>query len=190
MFAGLSNGTVEARFLLCIMKWVFVPADVGTVFLPIDSETRNYLYIWVRRFTFWAIFGYAVPEAAWWLGIPGALYALLLNTVGLILAVLAIIFLLQNRSSLAAWIAGEERAGASGWSRVRRTLGETWHLLAILYIIAAWPEVRVAGYLTRDDCSAPVRGADPLRQKRAHGQRPASARSPPRSAYLASPTRC
>jgi len=35
-------------------------------------------------------------------------------------------------------------------------------------------EVRVAGYLTRDDCSAPVRGADPLRQKCAHAQRPAS----------------
>src|SRR5712675_3399492 len=35
-------------------------------------------------------------------------------------------------------------------------------------------EARFAGYITRDDCSAPVRGADPLRQKRAHAQRPAS----------------
>ena len=26
-------------------------------------------------------------------------------------------------------------------------------------------EARFAGYITRDDCSAPVRGADPLRQK-------------------------
>ena len=32
-------------------------------------------------------------------------------------------------------------------------------------------EVRFAGYITRDDRSAPVRGADPLRQKRAHAQR-------------------
>ena len=35
-------------------------------------------------------------------------------------------------------------------------------------------EARFADYITRDDCSAPVRGADPLRQKRAHAQRPAS----------------
>src|SRR5438477_12281941 len=35
-------------------------------------------------------------------------------------------------------------------------------------------EARFAGYITRDDCSAPVRGADPLRQKRAHAQRPGS----------------
>ena len=34
-------------------------------------------------------------------------------------------------------------------------------------------EARFAGYITRDDCSAPVRGADPLRPKRAHAQRPA-----------------
>ena len=38
---------------------------------------------------------------------PGALYALMLKVVGLVLAVLAIIFLLQNRASVAAWIAGE-----------------------------------------------------------------------------------
>jgi len=133
----LVNATVEARFLLCVVKWVLLPADISTVFLPIDPETRNYVYIWVRRFTFWGIFGYALPEAAWWLGIPGALYALLLKTVGLVLAVLAIIFILQNRVTVAAWIAGEPKA-ASGWSRVRRTLGETWPLLAILYITGAY----------------------------------------------------
>jgi moderate conductance mechanosensitive channel len=120
-----------------LVRSALLPADAGTGFVPIDLETRNYLYIWVRRFTSWAVFGYAVPEAAWWLGIPGALYALLLKTVGLVLTVLAIIFLLQNRATVAAWIAGEPAAG-SGWSRVRRTLGETWHLLAILYIIGAY----------------------------------------------------
>jgi small-conductance mechanosensitive channel len=133
----LVTATVEARLLLCVIRSVLLPADSGSVFVPIDLETRIYLYIWVRRFTFWGIFAYAVPEAAWWLGIPGALYALMLKTVGLVLAVLAIIFLLQNRTTVAAWIAGEP-AAASGWSRVRRTLGESWHLLAILYIIAAY----------------------------------------------------
>src|SRR5215469_18307951 len=129
----LVNATVKARLFLCLVKSVLLPADAGTAFVPIDLETRNYLYIWLRRFTFWAVFGYAVPEAAWWLGVPGALYALMLKTVGLVLAILAIIFLLQNRATIAAWITGEP-AHSSGWNRVRRTLGETWHLLAILYI--------------------------------------------------------
>ncbi len=133
----LVSATVEARLLLCVVRSLLLPADTGTVFLPITGETRNYLFIWVRRFTFWAIFGYAVPQAAWWLGVPGALYALMLKAAGFVLAVLAIIFVLQNRASIAAWIAGAP-SGGSGWGRVRRTLGETWHLFAILYIIAAY----------------------------------------------------
>jgi moderate conductance mechanosensitive channel len=133
----LVNATVEARLLLCVLKSVLLPADTGTVFVPVDVETRNYLYIWARRFTFWAIFGYAVPEAAWWLGVPGALYALMLKAIGLVLAVLSIIFLLQNRAVIAYWISGES-AGNSGWARVRRTLGEIWHLFAILYIVGIY----------------------------------------------------
>ena len=133
----LVNATVEARLLLCIVRSVLLPADADTVFVPIDAETRNYLYIWVRRFTFWAIFGYAVPKAAWWLGVPGALYALMLKAVGLVLAVLAIIFLLQNRATVAVWIAGQ-MPRASGWARVRRSLGEIWHLLAIFYIVGIY----------------------------------------------------
>jgi small-conductance mechanosensitive channel len=133
----LVNATVDARLLLWLVRSVLLPADAGAVFVPIDAETRNYLYIWVRRFAFWAIFGYAIAGAAWWLGIPGALYALMLKAAGLVLAVLAVIFLLQNRAPIAGWIAGEP-AGISGWGRVRRSLGEIWHLLAIVYIVGIY----------------------------------------------------
>jgi small conductance mechanosensitive channel len=135
--AILVNATVEARLFLGVVKSVLLPADAGAVFVPIDAETRNYVYIWVRRFTFWTIFGYAVPEAGWWLGIPGALYALMLKAAGLVLTILAVIFLLQNRASVARWIGGEP-AGGSGWARVRRSFGEVWHLLAILYIVGIY----------------------------------------------------
>jgi moderate conductance mechanosensitive channel len=133
----LVNAAVEARLILCVLRSVLLPADAGAVFVPLDAETRNYLYIWARRFAFWAIFGYAVPEAAWWLGIPGALYALMLKSVALVLAILAVIFLLQNRAPVATWISGEA-AGASGWARARRSLGEIWHVLAILYIAGTY----------------------------------------------------
>ena len=72
------------------------------------EETRTYLLIWVRRFTYWGIFGYALPEAAWWLGIPGALYALLLKTVGLVLAVLATASFI---AALDVWITNVGSAG-------------------------------------------------------------------------------
>ncbi len=129
----LAVATIEARLILCLARAVLLPADEGVLFLPIGAETRHYLYIWVKRFTFWGIYGYAVPEAAWWLGIPGALYTLMLKLVGLVLALLAIIFLLQNRASIATWVGGEASA-TTGWGRIRRTLAEIWQLLAIFYI--------------------------------------------------------
>src|SRR5215469_17409634 len=129
----LVDGAVEARLILCIARNMLLPADTGAEFVPLDAETRNYLYIWVRRFILWAVFGYAVPEAAWWLGVPGAIYALVLNAMGLVLALLTIIFMLQNRAQIAKWIAGRP-ATASGWGRVRRSLAEIWPVLAVLYI--------------------------------------------------------
>jgi moderate conductance mechanosensitive channel len=133
----LLNATVEVRLVLCVVRNILVPADSGAVFAPLDPETRNYLYIWIRRFVLWAVFGYAVPEAAWWLGAPGAIYALMLNVVGLILALLAIIFLLQNRVQIGKWIAGAP-AIASGWGRARRVFAEVWLVLAVLYVSAIY----------------------------------------------------
>ncbi len=133
MMSVLAVATIEARLILCLARAVLIPPDEGTSFLRLDAETRNYLYIWVKRFTFWGVYGYAVPEAAWWLGIPGPLYTLLLKLVGLVLALLAIIFLLQNRGQIADWIGGDG-SRVSGWGRMRRTLAEVWQLLAIFYI--------------------------------------------------------
>jgi len=129
----LVNAAVEARLMLSVARSVLVPADTGAVFVPLDGETRNYLYIWFRRFILWAVFGYAVAEAAWWLGVPGAIYGLMLNAVGLVLALLTIIFVLQNRAPIARWITGTP-AAASGWGRIRRSLAEIWPVLAVLYI--------------------------------------------------------
>jgi moderate conductance mechanosensitive channel len=133
----LAVATIEARLILCLARAVLLPVDEGALFLPIAAETRNYLYIWVKRFTFWGIYGFAVPEAAWWLGIPGPLYTLMLNLVGLVLALLAIIFLLQNRSSIADWIGGDGLT-TSGWGPVRRSLADIWQLLAIFYIVGLY----------------------------------------------------
>jgi moderate conductance mechanosensitive channel len=149
----LVNAAIEARLILCIARSLLLPADSGAVFVPLGAETRNYLYIWSRRFILWAVFGYAVPRAAWWLGAPGAIYALMLNVVGLVLALLLIIFLLQNRMQIALWIAGPPAAG-SGWSRIRRSFAEIWPVLAVLYVFGLFLiyALRIEGgfvYVTR-----------------------------------------
>ncbi len=137
MLSVLVEATVEARLVLCVARAVLVPADAGTVLLPVDAATRSYLETWLRRFVLTGIYGYAIPRAGWWLGLPGALYAVLLKGAGLALAFLAIVFVLQNRAAVARRLAGEPTPG-SGWGRLRRTIGEIWHLGAILYIVGLY----------------------------------------------------
>jgi moderate conductance mechanosensitive channel len=138
----LVEATVEARLALCVARAVLVPADADLLLLPVDTATRNYLYTWLKRFVLAGIYGYAIPEAGWWLGIPGALYALLLKAAGLVLALLAILFVLQTRRAGARRLVGERTdgsgGGGSGWGRLRHSFGEVWHLLAILYILGLY----------------------------------------------------
>ena len=87
----LLDATIDTRLVLCVFSALLLPADPGASFVTLDEETRNYLYIWVRRFASWTIFGYAVPEAAWWLGAPGAIYALMAVGIGLVFGVLRLV---------------------------------------------------------------------------------------------------
>jgi moderate conductance mechanosensitive channel len=147
--AVLVEATIEARLILTIANAVLVPAYGGASLVPASEETRNYLLIWLRRFTCWAVFGYAVAAAGWWLGIPGGIYALILKIVSLVLMILAIVFVLQNRAVVTRWIQGGKagidgvdgpapRLRGIGWSPLRRRFGETWHILAIVYIVGIY----------------------------------------------------
>jgi small-conductance mechanosensitive channel len=131
--------TVIARLILAAARSMLLPSDDNIGFISASEETRNYLYIWVKRFTCWSVFGFAIAEGAWWLGVPGGIYALMLKGVALMLAVLAIVFVLQNRATISGWIAGPADLAAdsrtASWHRLRRRLAETWHVLAIVYVL-------------------------------------------------------
>jgi moderate conductance mechanosensitive channel len=132
--AELVWAVITARLLMAAAKAVLVPRPAWPSTVPLSEETRNYLLIWVRRFTWWGMFGYGITAAAWWLGVPGAIHALMMKIDGLGLAVLGIVFVLQNRQAIGASIAGDAAAESGGWVRLRRHLGDTWHVLAIVYI--------------------------------------------------------
>src|SRR5579883_1847918 len=137
------DATLTARLILAAARVLLLSSSAATLY-PLGDETRNYLYIWVRRFTGWAVYGFALAAATWWLGIPGAFYVLLLRGTLIVLAVLAVIFVLQNRVAVADILRGKPHAtgdGAAadrGWHRLRQRLADTWHVLAIIYIVATF----------------------------------------------------
>jgi moderate conductance mechanosensitive channel len=66
---------------------------------------------------------------------------MLLRIVVLVLGVLAVVFVLQNRKMVADWLRGDptEEAGRSpGWKLFRSRLAEVWHILALVYIFGTF----------------------------------------------------
>jgi small conductance mechanosensitive channel len=138
----LIGAYVTARLLVTVARIVLLPRHGTPLFPRLGEETRGYLYVWAKRFIYWAVYGYAVTAGAWWLGVPGGIYALLLKSTALVLAVLAVIFVLQNRVAVREWLRGRKAEDgapepeASGWRVLRNRFADTWHVLAITYISA------------------------------------------------------
>jgi moderate conductance mechanosensitive channel len=127
----LIGAILWARLVLAAAHVVLL-GDAAQSLYRLGAETRNYLYIWMRRFTNWTVYGFSLAGALWWLGVPGAIYALVLRGAALILAILAVIFVMQNRRAVADWL--HHGADGDGWRALRHRLAETWHMLAIIYI--------------------------------------------------------
>lgn len=132
----LIGAILWTRIVLAVARVALLSASAVRLY-PLGEETRQYLYIWARRFAGWAVYGSALAEGAWWLGVPGAIYALLLRTTILVLAILAIIFVLQNRRMVAEWMHGGNNV-SGGWRLIRHRLADTWHVLAIIYVIGTF----------------------------------------------------
>jgi moderate conductance mechanosensitive channel len=134
------QASLTGRLILAAAR-VALLSPVASSLYSLGEETRNYLYIWVRRFTNWSVYGLAVAAAAWWVGVPGAIYALLLRGTMLVLGILSVIFILQNRATVADALRGKVDAAAPhghGWGMLRHRLADTWHVLAILYIVGTF----------------------------------------------------
>lgn len=114
---------------------ILAPGSAGVRPIRLGDETAQYLHIWVRRVSVVGVVGYFGIQIAGFLGLAGPAQAFLHKTVGLVLALLMIMLIMQNRHGVAEFIAGREGAPMRG---LRRRLADFWHVLAILYVVAAY----------------------------------------------------
>jgi small-conductance mechanosensitive channel len=138
--AVVIQASLTARLILAAANVALLSPPASALY-PLGDETRNYLYIWVRRFTNWSVYGLALAAGTWWVGIPGAIYALILRGTMLVLGILSVVFVLQNRVAVAEVLRGKPADDASqghGWRLLRHRLADIWHVLAILYVLATF----------------------------------------------------
>lgn len=131
------NASVIARLIIAAARAVLTPNAPHMRLFAMDDESAAYGYLWIRRFANAAIYGYFGLRAAWVLGMPRPTFLFFGDLLALLIAGMAIVFVLQIRAGVARrlrLLGGRYRTG----SRVRQTFADFWHVLAIAYIVVAY----------------------------------------------------
>lgn len=129
-----------ARAVTAIARMILVPKAESLRLIPLQTASARYLFLWVRRLANIGIYGYFSIEAALLFGLPAGGHAVLLKLLGLAIAIMVAVFILQNRESVGGWMRGEDSAGDDdrSFSNIRERFADVWHILAVLYVIAAF----------------------------------------------------
>ena len=145
----LIRASVLARAILLVGRAILAPRTPQLRVFPIPDENAHYAYVWVRRFTHIGVYGYLVAAFVQAAGVA-AVSGVILKLVGLLVAALAIVLILQLRASVERLIAGRREGERRGWASLRQRFADVWHVVAILYVAGlygVWLLDIAAGFL-------------------------------------------
>jgi len=140
-----NNSYMALRAVMAGSRMLFSPASAHLRLVQVADETAAYVTIWIRRIVVVALTGYALAEAGLLFGLPWSAYDAILRFSLLVVSLLLVIVILQNRAAVADALRAPELAEGETPDRARRLvrglrdrLADVWHLLAILWLFALW----------------------------------------------------
>jgi small-conductance mechanosensitive channel len=140
-----NNSYMALRAMMAASRMLFSPASAHLRLVQVADETAAYITVWVRRIAVVGILGYAVAEAGLLFGLPWSAYDAILRITLLLVSLLLVIVILQNRAPVAEALRARPLAEGETPDRTRRILrvvrdrlSEVWHVLAILWLFALW----------------------------------------------------
>ena len=171
---GVTTAAIEAvliaRALLIAARTLLIaPYEINARFLPISEETANYIYIWTRRFVCLSVYGFSIGALAALLDVPDPVIETFDKLVALLITILAIVFVIQNRGPVAYWLRPRPREATpetdvSGDHEatepppgplrprhpvldfLRHRLADIWHALATVYIAGVFVVYALSGH--------------------------------------------
>ncbi len=130
------NASIIVQLSLAALRLLAAPDAPSLRLIAMGEETAHYLHIWTRRLVGVAGYGFFALQAGLLLGMGRRYYDSLLDILGLVVVLMLLILVLQNRKEVAAVIRGPMEAGEGGaMATFRRGLAQVWHLLAAAYLI-------------------------------------------------------
>ena len=132
---AIINASLLTRAILVIARLVFAPHVETLRILSIADETANYVYVWIRRFSYLSIYGFFAIDVALLLGLPATTYAVLVKLLGLAIGLLLVMIVVQNRQQVSDRIRGH---GSGAIGNLRGRIADIWHILLILYLTTVY----------------------------------------------------
>ena len=132
------NANLLVRAALALVRMLLSPAVPALRLLPASDEAANFAYVWVRRLAIVSVYGYFAAEAARVLGLSRDAHAMLLKGLGLFVAAMLVVLILQVRQSVADLLRGNGTGGHPALRRLRARLADVWHVVAIVYVAAVF----------------------------------------------------
>lgn len=133
----LINANVLSRLIAALGRMILVPDTPGLRLLPMGDETASYIQVWLSRFTLIGVYGYFLLDAALLLGLAPSAHVLLKTLLGLVLAAMLVVLILQLREPVAALLRGRGEGGTT-LRNLRHRVAEVWHVLAVAYVLGGF----------------------------------------------------
>lgn len=140
---GLVVAIALLRAVIGLGEVLLYPTDSLVRTFGLTDQTAAYLTIWLRRLAATTILGYFSVAIAEVLGLAPGSAVMLLKLLGLFVATLLIVFILQNRVAVSQTLRLGTGQPPEGRRRrlitqvLRQRLADVWHILASLYVLAA-----------------------------------------------------
>ncbi|MGO1073982.1 mechanosensitive ion channel domain-containing protein [Inquilinus sp. CA228] len=143
---ALVNAAIISGVALMLIRLVLTPEHPHLRLLQVGDETAGYLYVWAKRLIYLLVFGYLAVSTAIVLGLPAGSLTALKYLIGLAVAAMLVVLILQNRQPVADWLRGRRRHAAEGEEAgvtravgsARRRFADVWHLVAIAYVVVTF----------------------------------------------------
>ena len=140
--SAMINYAVTAQAVGLVSWMVLAPKVASLRLMPVDDESAVYLHIWVKRITNLSVYGTFLASASYIVGLHYSGYVFLIKLLGVFVALMLAMLILQNRHSVAAYLAGRTgNSDASAARGLRQRFCELWHVFALFYVgvaMAIW----------------------------------------------------
>jgi moderate conductance mechanosensitive channel len=141
---------IVLQLCMWLLKMIFASSAAPRRLLPMPNETAAYLYVWLVRLSGIIIFGTFLSRAALLVSVPENTVHAFASLMGLVVTLMVVIIVLQNRRPVADWLRGKpekdedkkentkEKRKKILLQSVRQHLSGVWHVLAIIYLLGGY----------------------------------------------------